>query len=257
MEERQHTWTDYFHAALNYCYERSDFLGKQIALAEQVGSTQATISRILKKKQTPKPEIMSALAQALGHDLVDFLSLGRNLMEGREPEVHQLGEQQPMEWTIRVPNEQTRDVLSRYADDYTGVPLYESGRLAAATGGASFIQHEQPSDVVVVYTPELGRRSGHRLVAMRVGGNSMEPTIPKESIVIADIDDKAYAKGRIYLVNSDPEENEVSVKRVSNWEKGFILVSDNHAYPPDPTPLDWDRLCVGRVIWMWRSVEGA
>ena len=36
---------------------------------------------------------------------------------------------------------------------------------------------------------------------------------------------------------------------------GFVLFSDNPNYPPVLSPLDWNRLCVGRVVWMWRDVR--
>ena len=44
--------------------------------------------------------------------------------------------------------------------------------------------------MVVVYKPELKGRSRHNLAAIKVGGDSMEPTITKGSIVVVDLSDK-------------------------------------------------------------------
>jgi len=84
----------------------------------------------------------------------------------------------------------------------------------------------------------------------------MEPTITKGSIVVVDLSDKEQVEGKVFVVNT-PESgiDMASVKRIQKWEKGFVMLSDNTKYPPVLSPLDWNRLCVGRVVWMWRNVR--
>ena len=65
-----------------------------------------------------------------------------------------------------------------------------------------------------------------------------------------------YIEGKVFVVNTPESSLDMaSIKRVRKWEKGFVLLSDNPKYPPDLSPLDWNRLCVGRVVWMWRNVR--
>jgi phage repressor protein C with HTH and peptisase S24 domain len=86
----------------------------------------------------------------------------------------------------------------------------------------------------------------------------MEPTITKGSIVVVDLSDKEQIEGKVFVVNTPESSNDMaSIKRVQKWEKGFVLLSDNSGYPPVLSHLDWNRLCVGKVVWMWRDVRDA
>lgn len=148
--------------------------------------------------------------------------------------------------------------LEANAELYQGVPLYESGKLSAGAGGLVFDPFEEPDGTVVVYRPELQGRMEHDLKAMRIGGRSMEPSIPRGSIVVADTSDKALVEGRLYVVSQEEAGLWMGVvKRVRRTDSGLVLHSDNPDYDPIPTDLDWPDLCVGRVVWMWRSLEDA
>ncbi len=160
--------------------------------------------------------------------------------------------------SIHVASNGHKDLLNGTADDYRGIPLYESGRLAAGTNGMAFDPYDEPSSIVVVYRKELQGCSHHNLAAMRVGGDSMEPTIAEGAIVVVDLSDKEFASRNIFAVNTpDGGVDMVSVKRIQKWEHGFSIISDNPKYPPYLSPLDWNRLCVGRVVWMWKNVRDA
>lgn len=159
---------------------------------------------------------------------------------------------------IRVQSNDDKMLLDNSADDYRGIPLYESGLLSAGANGVAFDQNEEPTSIVVVYRPELKNCSTHRLAALKVGGDSMEPTITEGSIVVVDVDDKEFYDGRVYVINSCESGLDIaSIKRIKRWDKGegFIILSDNHKYHPDITTLDWPNLCVGRVVWMWRDIR--
>jgi phage repressor protein C with HTH and peptisase S24 domain len=158
--------------------------------------------------------------------------------------------------SIHVASNGHKDLLNGASDDYRGIPLYESGRLAAGSNGMAFDQQEEPSSIVVVYRPELQGCAHHNLAAMRVDGYSMEPTIAKGSIVVVDLSDKEHFDSRIYAVNTPGGGVDmVSVKRVQKFKGGFSLISDNPQHPTVVSELDWDRLCVGRVVWMWKDVR--
>lgn len=158
--------------------------------------------------------------------------------------------------SIHVTSNNHSDILNGTADDYRGIPLYESGRLAAGPNGMAFDPYEEPSSIVVVYRPELQGCAHHNLAAMRVDGYSMEPTIAKGSIVVVDLSDKEHFDSRIYAINTPGGGIDmVSVKRVQKFKGGFSLISDNPQHPTVVSELDWDRLCVGRVVWMWKDVR--
>lgn len=157
---------------------------------------------------------------------------------------------------VHVQSQANKDKINGISDDYLGIPLYESGRLAAGTNGTEFDPHEEPASMVMVYKPELQGRSKHTLAAIKVGGDSMDPTITRDSIVVLDLSDRYQVENKIFVVNT-PEGgmDMASIKRVQRFDKGFLLLSDNREFPPVFSPLDWNRLCVGRVVWMWRDIS--
>ena len=157
--------------------------------------------------------------------------------------------------SFKLPIKSDKDILNGFADDYRGIPLYESGKLAAAINGVTFDPYETPASMVVVYKPEHRGCSKHNLAALKVGGDSMEPMIINGSIVVVDLSDKEHYDGKVFVVNTPEGGVDIaSVKQVRKWEDCFLLLSDNHKYPPVPSRLDWDMLCVGRVVWMWRDI---
>ena len=180
---------------------------------------------------------------------------GRRILEGIPAE--EAEPPQPRPFQVVVNNTHDKALIESTQENYRGIPLYESGRLAAGSNGLYFNDSEVPESEVIVYRPELGHRAGHKLAAVRVGGNSMSPTIPGKAIVVVDRDDREFANGKIFCVNDPDDTGQYvsAVKRVQRWEKGFVLISDNPETPPKVTALDWAGLCVGRVIWMWRNTE--
>ncbi|MCB2186987.1 MAG: XRE family transcriptional regulator [Deltaproteobacteria bacterium] len=143
------------------------------------------------------------------------------------------------------------------ADDYLAVPLVD-GRIAAGAGGVVW---DEVASLVWVYRPEIGRR--FNLVAVRVMGDSMHPTIPDKAIVIIDKDDRLANGMRraVWAVRTGPE-GDVAIKRILKAKTGkasdppvLFLMSDN---PDSPPFVAWtsatDELVLGRVVWMWRSL---
>ncbi|RLC17702.1 MAG: hypothetical protein DRI57_09425 [Deltaproteobacteria bacterium] len=238
--------THHFRAAFRYCLKNSDFKNqKAVAVAAKV--SQSTISEILSKKSYG-PKTQAKIAKVFGYDdLVDFLTLGRKLLEG---------ETLPRSLVVQVQSDREKGALDDHEDAYHGIPLYESGKLAAGENGVIFDPYEEPASTVIMSRQELTGRRYHHLIGLRVGGMSMSPLIPKGSIVVIDLNDRELANNKIYAVNY-PEngENIAAVKLVQQWQHGFVLLSANPDYPPELSELDWRDLCVGRVVWMWRSLE--
>lgn len=142
-------------------------------------------------------------------------------------------------------------------DHYRAIPLCEDGRLSAGNGGLAFSENHLPDSMVWVYEPEIGRAT-HRLQAVRVGGDSMEPTVPSGSIVVFDLDDKEFIDRQIYVIRKPEAGLDIAaIKRMRKGEKGFVLISDNPRELPELVEgKDWNELVVGKAIWMWRSLLG-
>ena len=246
------TLYDYFWQALND-YAASKGYGVQRHIALHAGITEAFVSQILAGTNKASPRTQASIARACGFAaLEDMLLAGkssRNKATVPVPE-HNL--------IIHVHSLSEKAILSGSIDDYRGIPLYGSGRLAAGANGMAFDPYEPPVSMVVIYNPDIQGSSRHTLSALKVGGDSMAPTIPQGAIVVADLTDREQIDGRIFVVNV-PEGgiDMAAVKRVRRWEKGkgFLLISDNPAYPPDISILEWHQLCVGRVVWMSKDVR--
>lgn len=244
------TLYEYFLKALNN-YAAAKGYGVQRLIAQQAGVTEAFVSQILAGTNKASVRTQTAIARACG-----FAGLEEMLKAG------QSGAPAPAEphLTIQVHSPSEKLVLKETIGDYRGIPLYTSGKLAAGVNGMAFDPYEPAASMVVVYKPEIPGSGRHQLSALKVGGDSMAPTIPRGAVVVVDQSDRELVDGRIFVVNI-PEGgmDMAAVKRVRRWEKGkgFLLISDNPGYPPDISYLDWHRLCVGRVVWMSKDIREA
>lgn len=91
-------------------------------------------------------------------------------------------------------------------------------------------------------------------------GDSMEPTIPRGSVVLTDAD-AAQKEGAIYVVR-DPEQGGFMVKRVYRTRDGLVFESDNRAHRSIVVRMDpdrsWDgarKFVVGKVVWVGFDVQ--
>ena len=219
-------------------------------LAEMLKGSQGYISNVLNNRRCGDEQWRRNVAQKIG--------LPYEYMIGIEGKPTTPDAPDPI--IITATSDRDKAHLTEHAANYRSVPLYTSGRLAAWSNGSAFDQYEAPTSDVLVYTPELGHRAKHNLTAARVGGDSMEPLVPMNSIIIVDMDDKEFVDNKVFAVAIDEGGvKTLAVKRVRKFEKakGFVLWSENQEYQPVlVVESDWLRLCVGRVVWMWRSFEG-
>jgi len=72
--------TDQFWAAVEYCFKNSKFSSqKELALVS--GLSTSTVHEVLKKKKAYGPTTQTKIANAFGYDLIDFLTIGRELLD--------------------------------------------------------------------------------------------------------------------------------------------------------------------------------
>jgi phage repressor protein C with HTH and peptisase S24 domain len=243
---------EYFWQALND-HASSKGYGVQRNIAAQAGITEAFVSQIMAGTNKASVRTQASIARACGfRTLEDMLQAGKSIRtKAEEPAAEP-------NLIIQVHSQSEKAILNGGIEDYRGIPLYGSGRLAAGANGMAFDPYDPPVSMIVVNQPEIQGSARHNLSALRVGGDSMAPTIPQGAIVVVDLSDREQVDGRIFVVNvPDGGMDMAAVKRVRRWDngKGFVLISDNAVYPPDISLLEWHRLCVGRVIWMSRDVR--
>lgn len=243
---------EYFLSALNGYASKKGY-GVQRNIALQAGITEAFVSQIMAGTNRASVKTQTAIAKACGFQTLE------NMLEAGRSACNQVAEDDSKyHLNIRVNSPADKSILQDGISDYHAIPLHESGRLAAGVNGMAFDPYESPDSLIVVSQLQMRVSAGHILSALKVGGDSMYPTIPQGAIIVVDLSDRDQIDGRIFVVNvPDGGIDMAAVKRVRRWDKGkgFILISDNIAYPPDISLLDWPRLCVGRVIWMSRDLR--
>lgn len=262
-----------FSAALDYYAEKEGW-GFQSSLSQMAGVSVSMINQALKGNKRIGFEKQVQIASAFNKTYEEFLAFGRRLMEGDSVNKFPSPTGHPL--IVETLNGFDKLVLEQHTDHFRGAPLYETGRLAAFSGGVYFDRNEIPDSTVIVHRKELGHHANRDLIALRVGhrnpnqsggekADSMEPTIPRGSIVIVDLGEREPQKNKIYVVRdpreADPENAGLMIKRIQLIKEkdyeGYALMSDNKKRLPIVTRMEWPWLVIGRVVWMWRSLEEA
>ena len=195
-------------------------------LAACVGVSLTTIQQY-ENGQFPRGELALRLADCLRCTL-DWLLAGRGDPEGG---------------IVETP--ETRLVM---------VPMVEA-RLSAGSGsfetGGEVLRH-------YAFRWDFLRRKGNpaRMALLRVSGDSMQPLILNNDVVLIDQSQNEPAPGRIYAVGV---EDLVYLKTVNAMPGKIILSSANPAYAPIEAPTD-EQLAdlvriIGRAVWVGRELE--
>jgi len=231
-----------FKAALKH---RVSLLGKtQIEVANKTGIDPRILNGLLKKGASAA--MMEEVASKLGIDLLDFLAEGRTILAGEEPE-------QSPGYTVKGIS---GNDLNSY--DFLKVQFRDDMRLFAGGGGAVEGTYDIDNSPVVIHRNALSLRNPNakNLIAFRVGGDSMEPTLAKNGIVIADITQNRLDRihdGDIYAFQF-LSDYECAVKRLSlSRNKDIVIIeSDNPSEKTVTEEVDNIKL-IGRIVWAWRE----
>lgn len=139
-------------------------------------------------------------------------------------------------------------------DDLVMVPLVEA-RLSAGGGsletGGEVLRH-------YAFRHDFLRRKGNpaHMVLLRVSGDSMQPDIRHNDVVLIDQGQREPRPGRIYAVSV---EDMIYLKIVNAMPGKLILSSANPAYAPIEADTR-DQLgdlvhIIGRAVWVGRELE--
>ena len=134
------------------------------------------------------------------------------------------------------------------------IPMVEA-RLSAGSG--SF----ETSSVIgrdYAFRRDFIQRKGslNDMVLMRLSGDSMEPDVCDDDVVLIDQSKKDILPGRMYAVGF---EESIYLKRIDNLPGKIILKSANPAYPPVELDVRGDLAeqfrVIGRVLWSGREYK--
>lgn len=145
-----------------------------------------------------------------------------------------------------------RPVVAR-TDQFIMVPRYD---VQASAGGGALIH----SDLIVDYLAfrqEWISKMGlarQKLALIKVHGDSMEPALCNDDLVLIDLRSSELSADGIYVIQ---HRGHLLVKRIQSKLDGTIVIkSDNPAYEPEVLKADdAERLAVvGRVVWFGRAM---
>jgi len=155
-----------------------------------------------------------------------------------------------------APGERVAERHARYANDgeFVLVPRYE---VAASAGGGSVIHSEQIVDYLSFKSDWIRNGLGlseNELALINVKGDSMEPTLSNEDLILIDMRTRQVEDNAVYVLQFH---GVLLVKRIQRKLDGSVVVrSDNAIYESETVPgemLDTLKV-VGRVVWCGRRM---
>ena len=112
-------------------------------------------------------------------------------------------------------------------------------QMVSAGPGAELIEYEDSCGLICL--PEAAVK--RELRALRVKGDSMEPTLRPDDIVVCD--QNGWQGDGVYVIR---DQDSAYVKRVRRIREGLEVISDNVAYKPWQCPSE-ELVLVGRVVF--------
>lgn len=218
--------------------QQAGFLS-QSALARASGIPQPTINRILKGsgKKGPETNTIAALAAACNVS-AQWLTDGTGPM------------QRPGH-TSTAEGEIIQVSASDESNSFVGVRVVSRYIHAGIGGHGGDVEYEDHAMLSLpVAWISAKRLSASNLIAIRVTGDSMYPTLKKGNIVIvntADNDPQKLLDGKLYAVNHN---DRPCVKRLEYVGGRWLLASDNPLPEFRSRPVDESTEIIGRVVRM-------
>lgn len=158
----------------------------------------------------------------------------------REPGIGSYQFQSQSQWLTASP-----PAAEPFDDRFALVPLYDV-RVSAGHGAFNGTENVLTQLAFTRYwLNKLGLHAAH-LAAVRVDGDSMEPTIRSGDVLLIDREQTQLRDGVIYVMR---REELLVAKRLQLLAGGRVrVISDNQTYPPEevePAALE----ILGRAVW--------
>ena len=232
-------------------------------LAKKLDLKQGSISAAKQKKSVPPTWIT---AVALKHGIsADWLLTGEGkmrrglkfagvtqtseLLQGKTP-----SPSMPPQLSLTQNAAHQAETLTCLDCELVMVPLVEA-KLSAGNGS---FETSGDSERRYAFRSDFLRRKGNpnAMVLMRVAGDSMEPKIEHDDVVLVDTSQTEPHLGRMYAV---AVEDLVYLKQVNAEPGKLVLTSANQAYVPLEIDARGDQAdgirIIGRAIWVGRELD--
>lgn len=206
-------------------------------------------SNWIKARMTGKRGEQARLAEAMGIDndkMSKVLRGDRRVQPEEIPAVLKFFGDQEMQTTIPGFSEDTRVLESL-------IPVYS---VDASAGGGSVVLEEEVTHSLAFpaeYLKKLTSSQMGDLAIISVKGDSMEPTLLDDDVVLLDLSKTNLSFDGLFVLRFD---DALHVKRIgrSGRKDHVTILSDNRdIYPPIEAPTK-DITPVGKVLWYGRKV---
>jgi phage repressor protein C with HTH and peptisase S24 domain len=209
--------------------------------AKRIGLSAATFTRIWKEGVVPKGDVLALISEKTGCSL-DWLVTGIGSML-RSAHVSIAADQSPHYASSE-----------ELAEHYVLVPHYE---VAASAGGGAVIHSEQIVDYLSFKAEWVRNGLGlsvQDLALINVQGDSMEPTLSNNDLILIDTRTHQVQNNAIYVLQFN---GALLVKRIQRRLDGTVIVKgDNPVYEPEVLLGDASTQLnvIGRVVWCGRRM---
>ena len=201
---------------------KDDHGGTQADFARTIGATQEQVSRWINGRFAPTLSTMRDVARKLKRPLPPSLI-------GQEPTPSVLSFEAKGKRYVSLRREARQIAAGEPIDDPEG----------PEEGGAYAFSLDWFRNRFGIEPHDNSRRFHVFRIAKDENGRSMEPTIPRGSVVLMDTEG-AQEDGAIYVVRH-PELGGLMCKRVFKSRDGLVLESDNREHRPTSTAPPADR----------------
>lgn len=207
-------------------------ISKEAELAKILDINQSSVAAARKRQQLPPGWI---------EKIAEKFRINANWLFFGEGEMH-------------LDQKSNNSLLASCCDvDLRLIPLVEA-RLSAGQGS---LEVERNSDRSYAFRMDFLLRKGNpeSMILMRVAGDSMQPEIMDNDVVLIDQSKKDIIPGKIFAVGFD---DAIYLKRIDKQPGKVILKSVNEeAYPPIELDMRGDMAeffrVIGKVIWSGRE----
>lgn len=198
--------------------------------ALSIGVPQTTLSNMFNRDSTPKTELLNKIVEI--HQVnPSYLLTGEGPMfAGQDVSPLAPG---PSMVTYRGGG------LRELQETLTGKLVPFLTQMVSAGPGAELLEYEDSCGLICL--PEAAVKGDLR--ALRVRGDSMEPTLRPGDIVVCD--QNGWQGDGVYVIR---DQDSAYVKRVRRIREGLEVISDNVAYKPWQCPSE-ELVLVGRVVF--------
>ncbi len=233
---------------INFCkalfeWKRDNFPGTQAELGEFLGVSQSQVAKLLSGSRAGNETWRRKVAKKIGIPYEVMIGLHKTPSFFSQSAILSHRIEKPVDYVSPVP--------------FISIPLCSLEELPDWLENSEEKLCGTVTDSFLVCARELQDRANHRLVACKIHDDSMSPLILPDTILIIDLDHKSFSDNRIYALHHHQGKiNTTIIRRVRklNDINEFLMTPGNSHYPPEVKNMDWQNLCIGRVVWMWGSL---